>query len=220
MTWNDGLTPIPTGAPLELWLLHLSQELDGQPLSWISAEERHRAAQFRFSRDRHRYLLAHVAVRWLVSQRAKRPPASLLFSKSPLGKPGVANAPELRFSLSYARHVALIGIGRGLDVGVDIEQQQTVPDAYELAEALFTPAEFTAIQSASSDQERSLLFLTGWTRKEACLKAAGTGLRRPTATIETSLDTAPATVRLSPSNHVEVASFPVEGHIASWARQL
>lgn len=218
MTWKNGLTRIHVGAPLELWLLHLSQDLDGQALSWLSAEERHRAAQFRFSRDRHHYQLTHAAVRWLLAQRAKRPPAALQFSKSPLGKPGISNAPELRFSLSYARHVALIGIGSGHDVGVDIEQQQLVPDAPDLAETLFTPAEFTAIRNAASDDEKSLLFLRGWTRKEACLKAAGTGLRHPTGTIETRLDPSPATVRLSNSTLMEVASFPVKDHVASWAR--
>lgn len=220
MTWDKALIRIPVAAPLDLWLLHFAQKIDDDALSWLSVEERQRAARFRFTRDRHRYLLAHLAVRWLLAQRTGRPPATLQFMKSPLGKPRIGNAPDLRFSLSYARRMALIGLGNGNDVGVDIEQQQPVPDVSDLAEQLFTPTERAAVRNAATHDEKSLLFLRGWTRKEACLKAAGTGLRHPTRTIETNMDSAHATVRLSDSTLMEVASFTVKGHVASWARLL
>jgi hypothetical protein len=38
--------------------------------------------------------------------------------------------------------------------------------------------------------------------------------------METGLDPAPATVQLSASTLLEVASFTIQGHIASWARLL
>lgn len=220
MTIGDGLATVHLESPLELWLLDPSGDLDESALAWLSAEERHRAAQFRFAHHRHRYLSTHIALRWLVSQRLMRPPESIRFLKGSHGKPAIGNAPELHFSLSYARHIALIGIGSGHAMGVDVEPQQPMPDALELARTHFTAAEFIAIQNAASDDERRLLFLRGWTRKEACLKAIGTGLHGPTTQMETGLHPAHATVQLSASIQLEVASFTIQGHIASWARLL
>ena len=140
MTIGDNLAPVRLESPLELWRLDPSGDLDESTLSWLSADERHRAAQFRFARDRHRYLSTHIALRWLVSQRLTLPPDTIWFLKGPHGKPRIGNAPELHFSLRYARHIALIGIGAGHAMGVDIELQRPVPDALELAGKRCPPA--------------------------------------------------------------------------------
>ena len=51
-------------------------------------------------------------------------------------------------------------------------------------------AEFAALPAAA----RTRAFLLGWTRKEACMKAAGCGLQVEPSAIETGLSAAPRRV--------------------------
>lgn len=213
-----GLLPVPSVAPFDLWLADLSQEPDDRSLAWLSAEEHARAEQYRFPRDARRYRAAHVALRRLLGKRLDRPPASLVIDRSVDGKPALADHPDLCFSLSYAGDIALIALGPCGEIGVDIEAIRAVPDHAALARDYFTPSEQAALMAAREDRDQ--LFLLGWTRKEACLKAAGFGLRHSPAAIETRLGPAPCVAIVSPSLLVEVGSFALDGHVASWAHVL
>lgn len=212
------LIPVAVAAPMDLWLLDLSRTLDDEAISCLSVEEWRRAGRFRFGRDRHRYIATHAAVRRLVAERVDLPPAVLRLGHGLHGKPNFLNAPGWRFSLSYARRFALIGITTGADIGVDLEPRRSMPDALPLAQAHFTWDEVRTLQEAMIENERSFLFLTGWTRKEACLKAAGIGLGSAPGPLATRLRPDRAIVRLTPPMRAEVASFTLPGHVASWAR--
>jgi 4'-phosphopantetheinyl transferase len=62
-----------------------------------------------------------------------------------------------------------------------------MPDAAALAADYFTAAEQRALASLPPER-RDRAFLVGWTRKEACLKAVGTGLGIDTRSFEAGLD--------------------------------
>ena len=57
---------------------------------------------------------------------------------------------------------------RRREVGVDVEREREIEDAEAIAERCFSPAE--------RDACRALGFLYCWTRKEAFVKALGSGL--------------------------------------------
>ena len=213
-----GLMPLPSAAPFALWLADLNEEPDARSLAWLSAEEQARAERYRFPRDARRYRAAHVALRRLLGKQLDRKPASLVIRNSLDGKPALADYPHLCFNLSYAGDFALIALGPCGQIGVDIEALRAMPDCVDLARDYFTPAEQAALMAADGDRDR--LFLLGWTRKEACLKAAGFGLRHAPAAIETRLDPAPCVAVVSPALLVEVGSFVLDGHVASWAHVL
>lgn len=214
----DALIPLRVAAPMKLWLLDLSMELDQRCLAWLSAEERQRAGRFRFRWDRHRYLAAHAALRELLGARLGISPEQVCFVKGSHGKPALAQG-NMGFGLSYAHRLALIGIGAADELGVDIEQQRIIPDASAIAGELFTASELQMLHVASNEEQASLLFLWGWTRKEACLKAAGLGFSHSPKEIETQLQ--PDRCRLPfETGGIEVGSFRIAGHVASWARLL
>ena len=52
------------------------------------------------------------------------------------------------------------------------------------------------LAGGQEDADATRRFLNGWTRKEACLKAAGLGLSIDASTIEVGLDTVDRTVAL------------------------
>ena len=72
----------------------------------------------------------------------------------------------------------MIAVTSGRPVGVDVELIHRVRDYQGLAERFFAPEEIRRL-STLQVQERELAFLRCWTRKEAILKAVGSGLSTP-----------------------------------------
>ncbi|MFD4766367.1 4'-phosphopantetheinyl transferase family protein [Streptomyces niveus] len=158
-------------------------------LSLLDARERARAASLTQRRDRSMYLAAHVGLRLLLGERLGVHPRDLRFARDrcahcggPNGRPILLTGPDGQgapggpyFSLSHCAGVTLIGLADVL-VGVDVERlpsRRTV----ELCLARLHPrerAELLRVRRA----ERPLEFCRLWTRKEAYLKALGTGLSR------------------------------------------
>ena len=82
--------------------------------------------------------------------------------------------------------MAWIATSQGGDIGVDVEALRVVDDALALAERNFSAAECAALASAPP-VHRDLAFLQIWTRKEACLKAIGSGLSIAPETFDVGL---------------------------------
>jgi 4'-phosphopantetheinyl transferase len=170
------LAPLEPAVPVRLWRVDLGQAPGEAAVATLSNAERARAARFVFERDRRRYLAAHVALRSLLAEATGIAASDLVFGEGPFGKPHLPNVPAPSFNLSHSGDVALIGIGPpGIEIGVDLEVRRTMSDALELAERHFAPAEIEALR-ATLPEQRDHAFLRGWTRKEACLKAIGSGL--------------------------------------------
>ncbi len=166
---------LQAGSDCELWLVELQDQPDSEMLAWLSESEHSKAARFVFDRDRRRYLVAHSKLRHLLSRRTHVLPAQLGFSEGPFGKPELRTIERCAFNLSHSEDLAVVLIAQYGEVGVDIEMLRPMPDALALADRNFSRAEcdsLRAVDLAARDQA----FLTGWTRKEACLKAIGSGL--------------------------------------------
>jgi 4'-phosphopantetheinyl transferase len=168
-------------------------------LAVLSPEERKRASSFVFERDRHRYVMAHSALRVILAGYLGAAPASLAFVSKPGGKPRLASPRmDLRFNLSHSADRILVAVARGREIGVDIEMIRDIPGLDDLAESCFSPAErrwFAAVQVPT----RLGAFFDGWTRKEAFLKASGEGLSRALDSFDVTLlaGDAPRLLRLS-----------------------
>jgi len=158
--------------------LDLDERASDDAEQMLSDEERERAAQFRFNADRRRFVAAHAALRRALAEQTGERPDALHFTRSAFGKPSLARASRVHFSLSHSHGLGLIAIGRRGPLGADVEQLRPVPDALALAERHFTRQEAEALAALPAG-ERERAFLVCWTRKEACLKAIGLGLIVP-----------------------------------------
>jgi len=161
--------------PFELWLADLAHDAGDDDIALLDANERARSARFHFERDRGRYVAAHVALRRLLARRAGRDAASLLIETGPYGKPYLAGAPTCAFSLSHCNELALVALADDGEIGVDLERVRLLPDLEALERQCLTAGERHELDGLAPI-DRSLAFLRRWTRKEACLKALGTGL--------------------------------------------
>lgn len=217
-------TPADLAPDCELWLVDLLFEPSPALQSWLSPIEQHKASRFVFERDRRRYLAAHTALRQLLAARTQTAPQDLQFAEGEFGKPALRDlARGCAFNLSHCEDEAAVLICAEGEIGIDIEALRVMPDAQDLAQRNFSAAECAALSSVDPTL-RAQAFLTGWTRKEACLKAIGSGLSIAPHTFTAGLaHDALRTCIATPHGVAEVAvrSFCHEERLLiAWARVL
>ena len=182
--------PAAISGEVHLWLAdaealgpaaHLARLLD--------AGERARAERFRFDRDRRLFTLFRGAMRLILSRYVGVAPEELRFAYSPFGKPSLTAPPssgDLEFNLAHSEGVALLAVGRGRGIGVDLERIRAERSAEGIAETFFSREEIRSLDALPPDRRRQAFFAC-WTRKEAYLKARGDGLSVPLASFSVSV---------------------------------
>ena len=83
--------------------------------------------------------------------------------------------------------MVLIGVTTFAPIGVDVERLRAIPDADDVAARFFAPGELRALRCLPRD-DRIRGFLNCWTRKEAVIKATGTGFAMPLDGFEVTLE--------------------------------
>ena len=184
---------------------------------YIEDADQARADRFVFASDKDKFLRARYVTRKLLGHYLNTDPKSLHLCSNRHGKPLLPAHLGISFNLSHAGNRGLIAIGKGIEIGVDIEELRMPTDLRGLANSIFSAEELRAL-GGLPDSELRATFFTCWTRKEAYLKALGVGL-----TIEPSS----VTVGVTPdrreigvlgnagSNFVEVASIAHEGNFCA-----
>jgi 4'-phosphopantetheinyl transferase len=147
------------------------------PLS-LTPDERLRAGRFVRSSDADRFTAGRSATRRVLGCYTGIDPLALRFTLSSTGKPsltGDAAAAGLTFNLSHSGALALLAVGRGQELGVDIELLRHDLPVADLARRVLDPLDAGGVL-ALREPARTVEFLRHWTRKEAYLKATGIGL--------------------------------------------
>jgi len=171
----DSIRALPAPPPYELWMVSLATAPSAADIDLLSQEERAKASRFAFSRDERRYLGAHVALRKILARSVGDHPARLQFSTGGFGKPMLVHERSRPFSLSHSDDLALIAMAKEFEIGVDVESNRPVPGFEALAARHFTESEQDELMMHTGTA-RNAAFLRCWTRKEACVKAVGSGL--------------------------------------------
>ena len=178
LNWSAGpVRPQLTPGEIHLWRAALDNpiRLAGAE-AVLSRDEILRAGSFAFGVDRDRFIAAHGALRMVLALYLVADPQSLEFRTGPMGKPSLVQTfTDLRFNLSHSGDLALIAVTRGREVGVDVERMQRDINLDPIVEHYFEPDEVWDLRTAPP-HERATRFFDLWTRKEACLKAGGSGL--------------------------------------------
>jgi 4'-phosphopantetheinyl transferase len=169
--------------------------LDAGPhtVAWLagtlSADERERAARFRFEKDRVSYTVARGVLRAILGRYLNVTPAELRFAYSPHGKPsldGALRSSPLRFNVSHSHGLALYAFTSGREVGVDVEHVRPDFAGEQIAEHFFSRGEVTSLRGLPREA-RLAAFFHCWTRKESYIKARGEGLSHPLELFDVSM---------------------------------
>ena len=160
----------------------------------LDAHEVLRAQRFADAAQGARWQVVHVALREILGASLGVAPEAVSFQHHADGRTTIANERAPRFSLSHTTDLALIAVGAGEALGVDLEQRRPVPGLTDVLRDVFTPSERQVIAALPAG-EAQLGFLRGWTRKEAVVKALGRGIESM-GKVEVTLDAAPRLLSL------------------------
>lgn len=164
----------------------LSPEHDSMraDLKILDRDELFCAESFAVTSDRRRYVTSHALLRRELGACLGADPAKLQLGRrpcvtcgSPHGQPFVKSPPtDVEFSISRSRTAVGVAISTTGPVGFDLEETVGKADLAALLELLHNNemSELSDLEPASLPTEFTRL----WTRKEAYLKALGTGLGR------------------------------------------
>lgn len=142
----------------------------------LDERERARSTALRDPCQRRAFRTTRGALRVILGAYRGTAPARLRLRTGRWGKPELADGCGLRFSLTHAGTEVLLAVtGGARDVGVDVERGRPGSTAEALATRYFPPCEAALVTSAAPEL-RMDTYLRLWTRKEACVKAAGARL--------------------------------------------
>lgn len=146
-------------------------------LPLLSADERGKLARFHRQEDRERFLIGRGVLRRLLGARLRLPPGEVAFVYGPWGKPTLApeHAPHsaIHFNVSHSGDLILIALA-GHPIGIDVEEVRPEMEWRDLVASVF-PAGADP-DGPSTPPASAIQFFRAWTRREAALKAVGTGL--------------------------------------------
>lgn len=159
--------------------------LDGSPSvveqcrSWLSEDERGRAARFIRQQDQLRFVLAHGGLRAVLARYTGLDPSSVTFQMGATGKPVLAETKNgqrrVHFNLSHSHGRALIAVARDQNVGADLEQIRGKAEIVKLAERFYAPSERDRVAGVTG-LKQAKRFYRYWVAKEAVLKGQAVGL--------------------------------------------
>jgi 4'-phosphopantetheinyl transferase len=190
----------PLGGDMHVWriVLDRSDAIIARLKSILSDDERARAARFYAQRDRERFIIGRGSLRTILGRYLGVAPDHLDFAAGPHGKPGLIGEHRgLEFNLTHSQGLAVLALATGRRLGVDIESVRPVREMEGMVVRFFSPFEREAFQAVPPDR-RLDAFFRAWTRKEAYIKAIGTGLATSLDSFDVGVDPA------SPPGLIEV----------------
>jgi 4'-phosphopantetheinyl transferase len=160
--------------PLEVDELALQAQL---PL--LSEFERSRYQAFRFAKDRHHYLAAHLLLQRAICNYASIPLDEVRWTALPHQKPYCENklgTHSIEFSLTHTHGLVACAVA-GTPLGIDAEWTGRKYSEH-LAQSVLTESEFQRWKQVDAADQADEFFRY-WTLKEAYAKGIGKGIAFP-----------------------------------------
>lgn len=151
------------------WLPHAAALLDDA--------ERQRAGRMKRRSDGEARVLSYALHRLFLGAAMGLDPDAVSLSRDAYGCPVLAHG-DWHTSLSHAEAAVAFAVSMGGPVGIDVEHEARAAGIADIADDIWHPSEHAA-WSGTPGQARTAALLETWVRKEAYLKASGTGLREP-----------------------------------------
>jgi 4'-phosphopantetheinyl transferase len=199
-TDRRGIDGVPGTGVVHVWWIDLEEH--GGALaheSVLDAAERARAERFRFERDRRRFIAGRFGMRVVLGRYLDLEPAAVPVAADDRGKPFLDPGADFAFNLSNSADLAVVAVTSPGPIGIDVEERRPdVAMAIErVAESILAPEEVRVLRGLDG-LDRELAFFRCWTRKEAFLKALGSGLSVALDAFEVTLtaEAPPAVVRV------------------------
>ncbi len=180
----------------------------------LTPDEQARAAAFHFTEDRDKFIRGRAGLRVILGEAMRADPAALRFTYGEHGKPSLVeplafggDGSNIEFNVSHSGAMALVAVSWCGLVGVDVEFHREDVEFEKLARRFFSDSDCARLL-ALPQADGMAAFYRCWTRKEAYIKAVGTGLALPLRSFDVAIE-AGATSAL-------LATRPVASEILRW----
>ncbi|QQC68014.1 4'-phosphopantetheinyl transferase superfamily protein (plasmid) [Paraburkholderia ginsengisoli] len=161
---------------VHVWRAHLGAAVGRVRRGTLFRNELERANRLRRPDHREAFVFARDMLRTVLGGYLRADSAQLVFEMAAHGKPVLAGQ-SIEFNLGRCGGAVLLAIASGRPVGIDLESCERDIDIETLADACLTRNE-RHVFDALAIPLRKAWVLQLWTRKEALLKAQGSGLCR------------------------------------------
>ena len=188
---TDNSAVVPPGAgEIHVWRASLEQPAGhmAELREFLTPDENERAGRYIWDEAKRHFTAGRGILRALLGRYLAQHPLRVGIEYNEYGRPRLAGGSDrglLFFNLSHSGGMALYAFARGNPVGVDIERIREL-DILGIAKRFFAPAEYANLVSLP-ESGRNEAFFRCWTRKEAFVKAEGTGLRLDLSRVEVTL---------------------------------
>ena len=161
-----------------------SVEIESRPTTFhyscvLDNEQQQKMSLFHTEQLKNSYLIRHYWLRHILSYYLGIYPEEIHFKYNPYDKPYLVmpyTLEYLYFNISYSNNHILYAITKNLPIGIDLEYIQSRFFADIDAKLVFSCKEQLIFNQLNEEKEKNLSFYNTWVRKEALLKAMGTGL--------------------------------------------
>jgi 4'-phosphopantetheinyl transferase len=177
---------------IDVWLCDLKQlSVDiNNFYSILSEDERKRADKLKVEDKKQQYIITRGALRQRLGLLTNIEPEDFVFKILEYGKPVLANNPQcagITFNVSHSHDLALIAIAQKQNIGIDIEKINHESDHQALMTRFFSRAEQAEFQTIA-EVNKARAFCACWSRKEAFIKAIGSGIAYGLDNFDVSVD--------------------------------
>lgn len=197
---------------VDVWLLPACRWMadEDEISSVLSPAELDRMARYRHEQRRLQYAFSRLTLRRLLGRYTGHSYRELALGHAEGGRPHLVCDAGIDFNVSHTAGLSVIAIALGRRVGVDIECRSQTIDALGAARVAFSPRDYQVLCTVDQ-QETADTFFRLWTRREACLKAAGRGLSEGAELVVSDVDGRPTPgVVDAPDGGASYAGFRIE----------
>ncbi len=161
---------------IDVWRVCIPKYLDNISyfLTLLNPQELDRAKRYLVENAYHSFVITRGILRILLARYLDIAPQTIAFQQNSYGKPYLKSS-TLQFNLSHSREFSLLAFAHTHLLGIDIEFMDSTINCESITQRFFSPTEYAALL-ALPKQSRKRAFFNCWSRKEAMVKAQGTGL--------------------------------------------
>jgi 4'-phosphopantetheinyl transferase len=150
-------------------------------MNYANDKDKSASIRLRDEQDRNTYLICHTLLRLIISKKLNAHPSEIQLINDGKIKPHIDGLP-LFFNISHTRNAFILAVCDTSEVGVDLEEVNRELDFKSIIRRFFSASESTFILESPEDAINRFFLI--WTRKEAILKARGTGIISDLSQIE------------------------------------
>jgi 4'-phosphopantetheinyl transferase len=185
---------LPRAGRIEVWVADITRLPEDSLAGLLTGEERERAARFRSEPARDLFVASRALQRVLAGRYLGVAPDRVRIARHCQlcgdpghGRPRLADARGLDFSVSHSGVLVALGYAASGRLGIDVEAADRRLDVASLSDTVLS-ADEAALLASTPQTERQSAFHRLWTRKEAALKLTGHGLAVPLASLSVAAD--------------------------------